>query len=291
VTAELATIRAHGILRHAKQPVTINMQAQDAYNLDVAPAFAMKIAPAATVDLHKDSEYTQLCIPTLSGPGLLDLGVDISQTGELLLRAFIRVVHNLYWTLYSASEPPLQPFARTHKSDTVEIIGERWFSKACNSDREAVGLLGPEIKGSKSVKLYCYVGGGGLSEGSTWHAQGVVVKAKSRKIAVAVCCAVHLLTAVVPGPVAYLDPQFCMIDEDVDNEDDLGHDTMLDTQFRPPAGLDSFLEMYGNAITCTSPAIPMQPDRSIDGARVVCDIMRNHLLSSCVREAQPQFEQ
>ena len=59
VTAELATIRARGILRHAMQPVTItdpDMQAQDAYNLDVALAFEMKIAPAVTVDLHKDSE-------------------------------------------------------------------------------------------------------------------------------------------------------------------------------------------------------------------------------------------
>ncbi|MFM7987790.1 MAG: hypothetical protein ACKPKO_51610, partial [Candidatus Fonsibacter sp.] len=55
VTAEIATIRAHGILRHAIQPVTITdpaMQTQAAYNLDVALAFAIKIAPAATIDLH-----------------------------------------------------------------------------------------------------------------------------------------------------------------------------------------------------------------------------------------------
>ena len=289
VTAELATIRAHGILRHAIQPVTItdpDMQAQDAYNLDVALAVAMKIAPAVTVDLHKDSEYTQLCIPTLSGPGLLDLGVDISQTGELLLRAFVRVVHNLYWTLYSASEPPLQPFARTHKAETVEILGERWFSKSCNSDREAVGLLDPEIKGSKSVRLYCYLGGGGLSEGSTWHAQGVVVKAKSWHIAVAVCCAVHLLTAAVPGPVASLDARLCIIDEDVDDADDVGQDTTRDTKDRPPSGLEPFLEMYRTAIVLACPiGDPLaEHDRSIEGVRAVCDILRN-------REAQPQFGQ
>ncbi|MFM7981631.1 MAG: hypothetical protein ACKPKO_20170, partial [Candidatus Fonsibacter sp.] len=100
---------------------------------------------------------------------------------------------------------------------------------------------------------------------------------------------VPFLTTAVPGPVAYLDPRFCMIDVNVDDEDDLGHDTMLDTKFRPPAGLDSFWEMYRNAITCTNPA--MERERSIEGARDVCDILRNQLLSACVREAQPQFEQ
>ena len=99
VTAQLGVVRAQGILRHARQPVQISdpeMDDKARYNLDAALAFAMKIAPAVTVDLHTDSEYTQLCIPTLSGPGLSDLGVDISETGELLLRAFVTVVHNIY---------------------------------------------------------------------------------------------------------------------------------------------------------------------------------------------------
>ncbi|MFM7982947.1 MAG: hypothetical protein ACKPKO_26845, partial [Candidatus Fonsibacter sp.] len=90
------------------------------------------------------------------------------------------------------------PFARTHKVETVEILGERWFSKACNSDREAVGFLDPEIKGSNSAKLYCYLGGGGLSEGSTWHLQCVVVKrpraGKSRLQCVAPCICLQPLS-------------------------------------------------------------------------------------------------
>ena len=91
------------------------MESKDAYNLEVALCFAMTIAPTMTVALHIDSEYTQLCIPMLSGPGLDDLGVTISETGEIMLRAFVTVVHNIYITECGKYEAPLQPFARTHK--------------------------------------------------------------------------------------------------------------------------------------------------------------------------------
>ena len=73
---------------------------------------------------------------------------------------------------------PLEPFARTHKAETVEILGERWYSKACGSDREAVGLINPARSGPKRTEVYCYLGGGGLTEASTNLAQGVVCKTK-----------------------------------------------------------------------------------------------------------------
>ena len=118
------------------------------------------------------------------------------------------------------------------------------------------------------------------------HSQGVVVKAKSWHIAVAVCCAVHLLTAAVPGPVASLDARLCIIDEDVDDADDVGQDTTRDTKDRPPSGLEPFLEMYRAAIVLACPiGDPLaEHDRSIEGVRAVCDILRN-------REAQPQLGQ
>ena len=82
----------------------------------------------------------------------------ISEAGEIMLRAFVTVVHNIYITEFGKIEAPLKPSARTHKAETVEILGQRWFHKACNNDREAIGLLDPSINGSKRVRLYCYLG-------------------------------------------------------------------------------------------------------------------------------------
>jgi hypothetical protein len=140
-----------------------------------------------------------------------------------------------------------------------------------------------------------------LSEGSTWHAQGVVVKAKTWKLAVAVLCAVQVLTAAVPGPVAPLDARLCMIDEDEDDDDDdMQGDTAGETKYRPPAGVEPFLAMYNVAIvrawafSCLL-GLPLgfdamvEGDRSMPGARAHCDILRNKDLTSCVREPHPQF--
>ncbi|MFM7989280.1 MAG: hypothetical protein ACKPKO_59200, partial [Candidatus Fonsibacter sp.] len=50
-------------------------------------------------------------------------GVDISETGELILRAFVTVVHNVYSTLYSKYEAKLKLFAQAHKAETVDMTG------------------------------------------------------------------------------------------------------------------------------------------------------------------------
>ena len=156
LAADLKTIRSRGILT-AHAPVTIvdpDLENRDAYNLDMALCFAMKIAPAVCVDLHTDTEYTQLCIPVLTGPGLDELGTSIAEEGERMLRAFVLVVLAVY---NQFNDEELVPFARTHKAESVEILGERWFSKACGSDREAVGLRDPQRQGPKSTRLYCYL--------------------------------------------------------------------------------------------------------------------------------------
>ena len=138
-----------------------------------------------------------------------------------------------------------------------------------------------------------------MSEGSTWHAQGVVVKAKTWKLAVAVLCAVQVLTAAVPGPVAHLDARLCMIDGD-EADDDMQGDAEVETRHRPPAGVGPFLSMYRAGIahawvhSCYLPVDlnVMEPgDRSMRGARESCDILRNEYLSACARVAQPQYAQ
>jgi hypothetical protein len=241
LASDLATIRKSGISL-APAPVTIvdpELQQHAAYGIDVALRFAMKIAPALAVDLHTDTEYTQMCIPVLTGPGLDDLGNSIAEEGELMLRAFVLVVRAVF--IVAFEDIGLIPFARTHKAEMIEILGERWFSKACRSDREAVGLLDPNAKGSKQVQLYCYLGGGGLTEASTSLAQGVVVKAKTRKMALAVCLAVRILTAAVPGPTAELEEKFCTIDAEMHDDDD---DDMEPAASRPTEGVAEFVSMY-----------------------------------------------
>ena len=81
---------------------------------------------------------------------------------------------------------PHELFARTHKTESVDILGLRWYSKACRSDREAVGLIDPDRSGPKRTRVYCYLGHGSLTEASTNLAQGVVCRTKSWETAVVV---------------------------------------------------------------------------------------------------------
>ena len=67
----------------------------------------------------------------------------------------------------------------------------------------------------------------------------VVVKAKTRKLAIAVRIAVHVLTAAVPGPMVTLDEQFCTIDEEMPDDDDMEPDAS-----RPTEGVAEFMSMY-----------------------------------------------
>jgi hypothetical protein len=239
-----------------------DLENRDAYTLDMALCFAMKIAPAVCVDLHTDTEYTQLCIPALTGPGLDELGTSIAEEGERMLRAFVLVVLAVY---NKFNDEVLVPFARTHKAESVEILGERWFSKACGSDREAVGLRDPQRQGPKSTRLYCYLGGGGLTEASTFLAQGVVCKAKTWNLAVAVCIAVRVLTSCVPGPMVSLEPIFCTQDGD-----DLGPelDEELDRRASsaPPLVVEDFCNLYNKHVVTVFALFIMKWDLFTDSS-------------------------
>jgi hypothetical protein len=139
------------------------------------------------------------------------LGETVAEQGELMLRAFILVVSRV---IQVTTQDPLVPVAMTHKAETVEILGHRWYSKACRSDREAVALINQELPKPRRKQVYCYLGGGGLTEASTFLAQGVVCKTKTWDAAAAVCTAVGLLTAAVPGRTVLLEESFCTTDSD-----------------------------------------------------------------------------
>jgi len=105
----------------------------------------MTMVLALTADVRKETQLTQLCIPVLVASGLDVLGTTVAKEGELMLRAFILVVLHIIERnqeqLKVAAESGLEPRAVLHKAEAVEINGQVWFCKACNSDREAGGLV------------------------------------------------------------------------------------------------------------------------------------------------------
>jgi hypothetical protein len=182
----------------------------------------MAVAPALTADVRQGTQLTQLCIPIMRCNGLDPLGDNLDR-GERMLRAFVLVVSRIL------DELSLEPKAITHKAETLEILGERWFSKACRSDREACALVDSTLHKSKQKRVYCYLGGGGLSEASTWLAQGVVVRAKSWDEAAAVCTAVSLLTMGVLGQTVFLEPELITTDKEFMVTNDGTLDLDIDT--------------------------------------------------------------
>ena len=178
-----------------------------------AIGFSMLMAPALTADVHEGTELVQMCIPVVVGSGLDALGETVVEKGELMLRAFILSALGIL----DNTQPNhgLQPLALAHKAESVEIMGSRWYSKACNSDREACVLLDPMCARPKQKRIYTYLGGGGLSVASSWMTQGVVVRAKSWDEGVAaLSSACTLLSAATPGPTVVLTPEFVTSDPD-----------------------------------------------------------------------------
>ena len=82
----------------------------------------MAMAPALTADVHQGAQLTQLCIPIMRCSSLDPLGETLDR-GERMLRAFVLAVKR------ALDNSSLEPKAITHKAETVEILGERWFFK------------------------------------------------------------------------------------------------------------------------------------------------------------------
>ena len=94
VQADLQEVRAKGTMLGPAPVIIVDPTLENtvAYNLDYALRFAIKIAPAITVDLRTENRHTQLCIPVLSCQGLDELGNKVVAEGEILLRALMRVI-------------------------------------------------------------------------------------------------------------------------------------------------------------------------------------------------------
>jgi hypothetical protein len=199
--ADLAAIRSNGILR-APAPMKLfdaDMNDQGSYPPAAAVCLAMAIAPAVVATVDVSTELVQLAIPLVNCFGVHRLGCSTNQ--EPLLRAFILVVRDVHVAI---TDLRLTPRAVLHKAESVDIDGQRWYSKACRSDREACVLLQEDLARRKRRRVYAYLGGGSLTHASTDLAQAMVVRTKDWAAAASVLAAVWLLTSCVPGiPVMF----------------------------------------------------------------------------------------
>ena len=134
-----------------------------------------------------------------------------------LLTAFVLCV----WAVYKATCPPphAQSYAMMsvhHKASVTEGGGDQgvtWWTRACNTDREAIILLKAEDAETllqnadryrrppkpRAPPLYCYIGMG--VDRQPECITGMVVRTKSVELTAAVCVACRILGRFFPGDV------------------------------------------------------------------------------------------
>ena len=177
----------------------LNMASQG-LQFERAVALGLKICDGLAASVRSDTQMVTLAIPILSGFGLERVG-----TGgvEPLLRSFTQVAYEIYRSI-TTIEKQLQVRAFTHKAEHVEIEGTQWWSKACRSDREASAIIDANQPRQKQKRMYCYLGGGSLSDASSEHVQGIVVRCQTWESVAAAVTAVTLITAACPGHTVVL---------------------------------------------------------------------------------------
>ena len=119
----------------------------------------------------------QLSLPCLylDDVDLFLLGSSPVTDGEPMVRALVA----LSWAVRSSNgETGLQMVSAMHKAESEDFAGWTWWSRQCNSDREATLLTDSTITGPKATRTYAYLGGGSLSSASSHMLQCIVVRTR-----------------------------------------------------------------------------------------------------------------
>ena len=139
----------------------------------------------------------QLSLPTVNAAGLAEFYCGAAVDGEPMIRSFVTFV----WALYNAtfqdeeeSGPRLLQAVFAHKTEETHYGELHWWSRCCNSDREASILVAPDLAAKKKRQCYAYLGGGQLSSGSTTLLENIVVKVKSWEVGACAVAAAALLS-------------------------------------------------------------------------------------------------
>ena len=111
-----------------------------------------------------------------------------------------------------------------HKTEECRLAPEslRWWSRCCNSNREASILVAPDAAAKRKRQCYAYLGGGQLSVASTTLLHNIVVKVKTWHMGACVIAACTLLNRASEDThrVSPLNPDlFISADDTVVDED------------------------------------------------------------------------
>lgn len=109
-----------------------------------------------------------------------------------MIRAFMTVV----WALHEATADDKIRLIQTvhaHKTEECRFESLHWWSRSCNSDREASVIVAPDAAAKRKRQCYAYLGGGQLSVASTTLLHTIVVKVKTWHMGACVIAACTLL--------------------------------------------------------------------------------------------------
>ena len=152
--------------------------------------------PSLVVTIAESSQAVQLCIPVMATDGM-ENEVD-GDVLDVAVRSFIQVIAMVHKMVWQDSEN-LVPTVKMHKAEVRELEGELWWSKSCQSNRQAGVLLDESRSKPKQKRVYLYWGGESLRfAGSRWGVQPLVCRTKTWNLAVSVSLAVLVVTACSP---------------------------------------------------------------------------------------------
>ena len=144
----------------------------------------------------------------------------------------------LTWCIHETTRalrwPRLVQIVHAHKSEDRQIEGLHWWTRCCNSDREASILLAPNNSFKMKRMCFAYLGGGALSVASTACMQNIVVKAKTWQMGAAVIAACALLSRVAEDKHKPGHPELFLAAESVADKDDMPLDMMADEEASGP---------------------------------------------------------
>lgn len=164
-------------------------EAVGANSIEDAIALGRKIVNGIVVT-QVGNTGLQISVPTVTACGLQDfLG---GMEGEPMIRAFMTVV----WALHESTADDkirLIQTAHAHKTEECHFESLHWWSRSCNSDREASVLVAPDAAAKRKRQCYAYLGGGQLSVASTTLLHTIVVKVKTWHMGACVIAACTLL--------------------------------------------------------------------------------------------------
>jgi hypothetical protein len=157
----LRDVRQLGIEVAPNAPINFATQRPDL--LSVTEALRAQVSDGAANDLAQKlvngvvaravgKEALQLSLPVVHVPGLADF---TGQSEPMIIRPLVAPT----WAFYNLAERPpavLMQCDHAHKGEARTCDALHWWSRTCNSDREASLLIAPDVGKRQRTQVYAY---------------------------------------------------------------------------------------------------------------------------------------